>query len=382
MIVSVSEELIDKLLMELTKFAFICEFSLTFSDAEHKLKNNIYDYVILDLNLPDMQGVELFDSVKNITGSKIITLFDENDVHMKEYVYSKGVVDYINKNNTFEYLFHLIYKTIITIESNKIDNKVLIIDSSFLVCQQCTTYLTMRNYEVATTSILDIGIKNLKKMKYNLLLLDLDVLGMKQYQYLNEIKKIDKNLPIVLLSSTMHSSLLPDVYKNEASDFLFKPLNVEALISKVDFWIIHNRKINQLERNHKLLIEYKSIVDSFAIVSKIDVKGTLTYVNDVCCDTSGYSKSDLIGKPFSIVNHEDLPKKTYEEMWTTLKLKKTIWHGKVKSKRKDGTPYYVDSYIMPILDSNGEIIEFIALRNKINEFDYKTKTNKELDIHK
>lgn len=60
----------------------------------------------------------------------------------------------------------------------------------------------------------------------------------------------------------------------------------------------------------------------------------------------------------------------FEELWDCIKFKKQIWHGKIKNKRKDGTAYYVDSYVMPILDVNGEIIEYIALRNFITEKEF------------
>ena len=78
------------------------------------------------------------------------------------------------------------------------------------------------------------------------------------------------------------------------------------------------------------------------------------------------SKDELIGKPHSIVRHPDVKDGVFKKIWYTIFQEKEIWHGVLKNRRKDGTTYVVSTYIMPILDYNNDVIEYIALRNDIS----------------
>ena len=125
-------------------------------------------------------------------------------------------------------------------------------------------------------------------------------------------------------------------------------------------------KQEKLKEVSEILEQYKKAVDELLIVSKTDTKGIITYVNKNFCDISGYSKDELIGKPHNIVRHPDMPKKLFKDMWESIKSGK-IWRGVIKNRKKDGGDYWVDTGIMPIKNSKGEIIEYIALRNDITE---------------
>ena len=116
-----------------------------------------------------------------------------------------------------------------------------------------------------------------------------------------------------------------------------------------------------------ILQQYKELIDNNIIVSKADTKGLITFVNDRFCEISGYTKEELIGQPHSIVRHEDMDSAIFATMWDTIKNKKSTWTGQVKNKRKNGSSYYVDAIIRPIVNQYGEIIEYIALRYDVSE---------------
>ncbi len=120
------------------------------------------------------------------------------------------------------------------------------------------------------------------------------------------------------------------------------------------------------EKQTNLLEHYKEAVDENTIVSKTNAKGIITYANKQFIAISGYNESELLGKPHNIVRHPDNPQSFFKEMWTTLKEGKT-WKGVVKNRRKDGTAYYVKSVIMPLLDNQGNIQEYIAIRYDVSE---------------
>ncbi|MDD2358036.1 MAG: sensor domain-containing diguanylate cyclase [Thiovulaceae bacterium] len=125
---------------------------------------------------------------------------------------------------------------------------------------------------------------------------------------------------------------------------------------------------NYKSENSNLLSEYKKAVDLSNIVSKTNPKGVITYVNDKFCEISGYTRDELIGKPHNIIRHPDMPREAFKELWDTIKMKKS-WNGIVTNMKKDGSQYIVDTTIIPILDVDGDVVEYIAIRHDITELE-------------
>jgi PAS domain S-box-containing protein len=171
-----------------------------------------------------------------------------------------------------------------------------------------------------------------------------------------------------VLSASADPEMVRSSLRLGASDFIHKPFNVEEFVLKVDLAIAHNRKYVEVLCKQKLLDEYKEAVDEANIVTKTNPKGIITFVNDKFCEISGYTRKELIGKPHNIVRHPDMPSSVFAEMWQTIQQKKT-WQGVIKNLKKDGSSYYVQSTIKPMLDYNGEIVEYIAIRTDITELE-------------
>ncbi|MGB3750500.1 MAG: PAS domain-containing protein, partial [Arcobacteraceae bacterium] len=128
--------------------------------------------------------------------------------------------------------------------------------------------------------------------------------------------------------------------------------------------IITMTDITELKQSNALLEQYKKAVDAGAIVSKADRKGVITYINDKFIKISGYTKEELIGQNQNIVRSKNSPSSLFKDMWQTIQNKK-IWYGDIENRKKDGTPYFVSVTLIPILDENNNIYEYIALRYDI-----------------
>jgi len=124
--------------------------------------------------------------------------------------------------------------------------------------------------------------------------------------------------------------------------------------------------ITELEKSNNLLEQYKKEVDDSAIVSKTDRKGQITYVNDKFVNISGYSREELYHKNHRMVKSEHTSKELFHDMWKTIKAKK-IWYGNIENRKKDGSSYFVAATIIPIIDENEQVLEYIALRYDITE---------------
>ena len=106
---------------------------------------------------------------------------------------------------------------------------------------------------------------------------------------------------------------------------------------------------------------YQKAIENSNIVSKTDVNGIITFVNDEFCKISGYSYDELIGQNHNIVRHPDIPSSNFENLWNTI-LSKKSYKATVKNLTKDKKTVYLNTTITPILDVNENIIEFIAIR--------------------
>lgn len=112
--------------------------------------------------------------------------------------------------------------------------------------------------------------------------------------------------------------------------------------------------------------QFARALDESNIISKTDPFGKITYVNKKFCDLSGYTEEELIGKTHNMVRHPDMPSEVFASMWKTIKSKK-IFKVLIKNLNKDGSAYYADSTIIPILNVDNEIEEFIGVRYDVTE---------------
>lgn len=124
-------------------------------------------------------------------------------------------------------------------------------------------------------------------------------------------------------------------------------------------------EFNILKTNNELQ-NYKNALDASALISITDKKGIITFANQKFVETSQYQLTELIGQNHRIVKSGYHSKEFFKGMWGTIH-SGNFWRGEIKNKAKDGTYYWVDTVINPIINENGDIIQFLAIRYLITE---------------
>jgi len=120
----------------------------------------------------------------------------------------------------------------------------------------------------------------------------------------------------------------------------------------------------EVDKAQNLLNQYREAIDSSLIVTITDPEGIITYVNQNFCEISGYSLEETINRSHNFIRHPDTNPEYYKKLWKTIK-KKEVWKSTIRNRKKDGSSYYVSISIIPFLDIEGNIIQYVSIQEDI-----------------
>jgi PAS domain S-box-containing protein len=120
---------------------------------------------------------------------------------------------------------------------------------------------------------------------------------------------------------------------------------------------------------NKMLKEHENLehaLSASSILSRTDSKGIITSVNKNFINISGYSEDELVGSNHNIVNSNYHDKEFWINMWRTIATGSS-WRGEIRNKSKDGSFYWVDTFIYPFISKSGKPLEYFSVRNDITK---------------
>ncbi len=121
----------------------------------------------------------------------------------------------------------------------------------------------------------------------------------------------------------------------------------------------------RLLKTNSTLTAYKTAMDEHAIVSITDPRGKIEYVNSKFVEVSGFSSHELVGNTHKMVNSGVHPKGFFKTLWDQV-LSGHTWHDEVCNRRKDGSLYWVNATVVPILDEEKQVASIISVRTDIS----------------
>ncbi|WP_299527325.1 PAS domain S-box protein [uncultured Lutibacter sp.] len=207
------------------------------------------------------------------------------------------------------------------------------------------------------------------------------------------------NINKILGSYTLlnYKNILIDIYNNKSEIFrqaTFKNLQEEDIIANLRINIYKNQlevkavisidnitqKIKAEKENKKLLKAVEQSANSIIITN---IQGDIEYVNPKFTQITGYTSKEVLGKNPKILNSGLQSKEYYTNLWETISSGK-VWSGEFQNKDKNGKLFWEQTTITPIKNENGQLINFLAIKENITALKENQKLlkkqNKELNI--
>uniref|UniRef100_UPI0040563F17 EAL domain-containing protein n=1 Tax=Candidatus Electrothrix sp. TaxID=2170559 RepID=UPI0040563F17 len=148
--------------------------------------------------------------------------------------------------------------------------------------------------------------------------------------------------------------------------FLIRKLKIQDIQYTAQLEETVQKQTGTLQEQVNLLSEYSKVLDASLIVSKGDLQGNITYVNEKMCQVFGYASDELVGRPHSFLQYSEMDDYAFIDLWKNIQSKK-IWQGLLKNRKKDGNHFWAQTTVCPILDNTGEIVEYITARADVTE---------------
>lgn len=141
-------------------------------------------------------------------------------------------------------------------------------------------------------------------------------------------------------------------------------VNFAQMVSSLYSFAYSVKESNKLSDQ---MIENDKFLDASAIISVADSKGKITYVNQRFSDVSGYSLEEVVGKDHNIVNSGHHDKEFWADMYKTVIVDKGIWNSVCTNRAKDGSLYYVDTFIKANFGDNNKLVGFSSIRQDVTD---------------
>jgi PAS domain S-box-containing protein len=120
-------------------------------------------------------------------------------------------------------------------------------------------------------------------------------------------------------------------------------------------------RLRNLAASNKRLETHARTLEVFDVVSESDLTGKILYANENFCALSKYERSELIGKNYRILNSGFHSKSFFRNLWNTISLGR-VWFGEIKNRAKDGSFYWAQTIIAPMLNEEGKLTGFLSIQ--------------------
>lgn len=366
LIVEDSKLISDNLKKSLEDNGHRIEQAFDFDTAVALVQTHRFDYVLLDLILPDGEGEMLLPYAKR-ADARVIVMTTDRDSFRRDRLFGFGIVDYIIKERYFDDIVENIRRIIRQVESNS-DYTILVADDSNFIRNNLELLLHSRGFLVLTASNGKEALETMEKYKIDALIADLEMPVLDGFALMAKIRRKNgyRNLPVMILTGSNDSNKIAKVIKHDVKDLIKKPYVIEEVLLKIDNMInaLKQQKIIGEERR-KFDLYHEAIVNS-TLYMKISPDLRVNYINT----RLSHLLFGMGGGPKKAGLLKNLIKNP------TLDLMRILQKFSPSSapidyvfrfEKHDSTECYVSAVVSGIFDMHGELIELVFIGHDITQ---------------
>lgn len=224
------------------------------------------------------------------------------------------------------------------------------------------------------------GKEALEKFQENsidLIVSDIVMPNMNGIEFLEEVRKSDKNIPFIFTTAYTDENYLITGLKQGVNDYFIKPLHITDLLIRIQDLAkkaLKKKNIYLLQNETK---EYLESINKVAMVIIFDENKKVIYINDFYKDLSKYDEKEVLGKNFEDLYHNEIAKSLIEDQFNTVLKEGNSWKGKLKFHAKDDNTFYTNCSIIPISKNDKKkkyiSVNFITTKEETSRREFKKK---------
>lgn len=217
--------------------------------------------------------------------------------------------------------------------------------------------------------------KKLSESEFDLAILDVNILGVFTGVKVGEFLRENYRMGLIYVTAYTDDDLIQKIGLTKPDAYIVKPFDdrhITAVVRQVlvkfsSRATLGNISIWQQDNGFvRSKVEFfQESIDQLFLTSITDQKGKIIYANAAFCKISGYATEELVGNNHNIVNSGFHAKDYFSNLWKTIH-RGEIWQGEIRNKRKDGTNYWVYSYVFPLSsEEDNKSRYYISIRTDI-----------------
>ncbi|MDF1875376.1 PAS domain S-box protein [Sulfurimonas sp. SAG-AH-194-I05] len=312
-------------------------------EVDQKFKQRFEFYVELLLEVEDKKLVAL---VKEIKRKRTVL----------EYVYEDIKTDNALVKNSRLWLSKSYNTYVLQEDTTVLDTKLMqyLFNVMHLSITNNIDAMSQFTFENSIDEVLNRHLKLIYKKQKNLMALHKKL---QENDFVSDLNRV-----------TLHTSKHLNKLQSERDSIISILFLVTAFLIIFGLYAYSREVLTSIEMNKvkNELEHFFNALNESVIVSKTDLYGKMTYVNDAFCDVTGYKREELLGKKHTVIGHSDTNADVFKTIWTTIREKNTF-KSTLKNSKKDGSSYYVDTIIMPFTNVDGVIYEYISIQYEVTE---------------
>lgn len=188
------------------------------------------------------------------------------------------------------------------------------------------------------------------------------------FEALHIVQELGIDIPFIVVSGSISEEDAVHCIKSGAHDYLIKDRLLKlphAILREIREargreeyrW---QEKVNQ--QLFKELKNYITAINTSTLTTMTSLDGTIISANELFCQVSGYTEKEIIGRNESIVNSGYHTEEFWEDFWHTITNRK-VWRGDIRNKAKDGSYYWVDTTVFPLVNTENDLYGFMSVRH-------------------